>query len=428
MLNPHNPVTADLLRDPDFVDLSCLDKGRFKRHTDESLFACYDRIAAVRVSKSERERLESVNGLNINPHGILAHLPLRPFVRPISHTCADFAHTYLIDGCLTWDVWRWLKVIRRECNIRFSDIREYLGAFVWPRYSRSKLDPKSAFSDVRESSCMEADKLKMGASELLTVYPALRRFAEKALPRDKAVAERQSMLLGFKVIDTWIYLQGREDATERSRLDTAITEHIRMFEATTTAPLKLKHHKALAHLTDHLVKRRRLIWCLGLERKHKKLKSFLAHTCATKGFEESVTRSFMNEQMHHLQSEDAMRTGPRLVRARPASQELALELGGLSATMANTIVCGEQTYSLTDVVFFWNRDEASQVAIVGSFVQVDGTPFAIITPCARIDEDRWAAGTRVLAVALERLVSPCVWTRDGEAMLVLTPPKLMFPR
>ena len=115
----------------------------------------------------------------------------------------DFSHVYLIGGVLSWDIWLWLQALRCEWGVKWDMVREYVEKWTWPGHIAKKSKPSDAWKKTREVSCLEADKLKFGASEILTVYPVLRCLSETVAPPRVASKEREAVQAGFKVLDAW---------------------------------------------------------------------------------------------------------------------------------------------------------------------------------------------------------------------------------
>ena len=74
--------------------------GRFRRHSDETLWSVCDHLAAKKphLRKGEFAQLEQSLGMNFGTHGCLFDLELRRTWRPISMVQWDWMHCLLVQG------------------------------------------------------------------------------------------------------------------------------------------------------------------------------------------------------------------------------------------------------------------------------------------------------------------------------------------
>ena len=123
----------------------------------------------------------------------------------------------------------------------------------------------------REKSSKEF--LKVGASELLGVYPALRHFVLQSLMRSKKMAKHiESLLALMEICDHCrqaVRCRTRDRAIElASKLDEVVPRYLEAFKAAYGAEcMRFKHHQLL-HVPDQVKADGFLMTCWALERKH----------------------------------------------------------------------------------------------------------------------------------------------------------------
>jgi len=78
----------------DEYTIRCVDCSKVKQHTDETLYAYYDEIAAA--PQNERPMLEKSFGLKFNPLGLMS--TMRHIYQPKSNTIRDWMHMLVSGG------------------------------------------------------------------------------------------------------------------------------------------------------------------------------------------------------------------------------------------------------------------------------------------------------------------------------------------
>jgi len=115
---------SDLLEDGDdtYVDITCSDRRRFKRWTQQELYTTIDMVNAAwrrqqagAMSAAALHRLEQASGFNAAPFGILGDVELRELLNVYSNTHYDWMHSMLQNGTLTEEMCLFTQVCCLFC-------------------------------------------------------------------------------------------------------------------------------------------------------------------------------------------------------------------------------------------------------------------------------------------------------------------------
>jgi hypothetical protein len=83
------------------VCIKCTDMLKFRCNTDADVHAFYDHIAAAQLaglSPDDYDSMTQMLGIKLNPHGLMASLPLRSVYKPVTHCLRDWMHTLVSHG------------------------------------------------------------------------------------------------------------------------------------------------------------------------------------------------------------------------------------------------------------------------------------------------------------------------------------------
>jgi len=287
------------------VEITCTQPERFVKNEDEHVWAASDRLVALQgtVSQAELDRRQKAAGLTLNSHGVLSDMELRAHFKPVSSLTYDWQHTFLSNGVASQEVHCFLKACERA-GIR--DIWQLLGTFCAADWSFPKQHGNQAlhqiFNKAREKA--SSDHWKSGASELLSVYPLIRRFAESiVLNRCPSLrASVQSLVLCFKVLDLLQDAKGGDCDT--ANLQRAIQLHLQQHIRTYGEDLfKPKGHYAL-HIPDQIRRDGMLFDCFVVERAHQLAKLMAGPVQYTASFEKSVIAKTLLSRLRSLETFD----------------------------------------------------------------------------------------------------------------------------
>ena len=102
---------SELLEDGDdtYVDITCVDPRRFRRWTQDELYATIDMLNAAwrrnqagTMTNIALERLEKTSGHNATPYCILGGVEMREALNILEATRYDWMHSALQNGTITW--------------------------------------------------------------------------------------------------------------------------------------------------------------------------------------------------------------------------------------------------------------------------------------------------------------------------------------
>ena len=162
------------------VDISCTNYKTFDYCTDADSFANYDRLAAAHgvLGAGKFKALEQAMGLSYNPLSIIGLVALRHMMLPVSQIVLDWMHCFFVGGIFNHTVQKLMRVGKKVCN--FELLRTYIGSdWILPGYIRGLANLNGVFTDGREKAMFKSKGgMKGSASEMLTVYPMMRRFVE----------------------------------------------------------------------------------------------------------------------------------------------------------------------------------------------------------------------------------------------------------
>jgi len=399
------------------VAASCSDVTKLDFHTNETIWACADRLASAHLPKTDFENLEKAFGLNYHPEGLLHDHTLREYVKPAQHTMYDFMHVWLVSGVAHMEIFEFLQRLR-PFGVGYPQIDSYIRVWHWPKYVTNP--PTAAFNEARASSSSEA--FKAGASEILSLYPVLRHIIEVVVqPRGILQNEIKSILALFRVLDGFAAV-----AHKRVRFDhlqTAISDHMKRFaEAYPDQLMKPKHHFGL-HVPEQVKTRGRLWSCFVLERKHKELKRYATNTTLLKSMEESVTKDILNAQLRHAEYAD-FDIGPHLIQPIRDDGSLAHHFGfAPELLVSKAAYTGLGKISCEDIVLYRTDAAELQIGAVRVHVQVGVQLHTILEMYGKHPEMShvWCKRDVFCVVHLKQLCAPCIWTQVQCGIRVLTP-------
>ena len=288
------------------VEMTTTDIDRFDWCSDQDMFDATDLLqrSMPGMGVGAFKALQMSSGLNFNPRGVLADVPLRPFSRPASSWTWDPMHCMFSNGIVSFEVHLLLQHMRRDTPFGWGDIEAFCKSdWRFPNYIKNKgRAVHEVFKKSREESCRES--FKAGATELLLAFPLLLLFGELFLAANM-VAEMDSLRkLGRVIYEAQEAKFGRGDA---GRLLHAIQQHFAAFVLVySDDEVKPKHHY-MCHLPRQLQRDKFLIDTFALERKHYDVKKLADHTDNTREFEVSVlSRVHLAELRAHASIDDTV--------------------------------------------------------------------------------------------------------------------------
>ena len=331
--------------------------------TDGDIWNLYDRLAGLRghTSVADFDRHQKAFGITWCNHGVLGDADLRHHVGPVSSLTYDWQHTFLSNGIASQEVLNFLGACK-GIGIRniYGLLEQYCqAAWEYPFQHRGagRMIHK-IFCKSREKT--SHDHWRSGASELLSCYPFLRRFAESivAVQYPALQNEVRSLLCCCRVLD---HLQdakgGVNDApTLAQHVRTALDQHKLAYGSDDWRP---KQHYAL-HIPQQIVRDGMLYDCFVVERSHQLPKLVAEAVNFTGSFEKSVIGRAL---LHRLQALDAWDEREGLRSEKRSCPDLAAELGVDEVTLASSGQISGMLHNIGDLLLI-SDTMISMVAIM----------------------------------------------------------------
>ncbi len=309
------------------MEITCTDRSRFVRTSDADVWGQYDRLAAMqgRASRGDIDRLQKATGLTLNSRGVLSDAALRLCVGPVSTMTYDWQHTFLSNGVASQEMYQFLGACKGAGigNI-YALLEEFCQAdWTFPQQHQGGNAIHKVFNKTRERASQ--DHWKSGASELLSAYPLVRRFAESiVVVRFPAEMQLQveSLLLCCRVLD--LLQDAKGGVGDTAVLHGAVRAHLEKHtQAYGDEEFKPKMHYAL-HIPEQIDRDGRLYDCFVVERSHQLPKLLASSVKFTGSFERSVVARSLLVRLRDLEDWDE-RAGLR--GRQQACPELAVEAG-----------------------------------------------------------------------------------------------------
>jgi hypothetical protein len=255
------------------------------------------------MTKTRKEELEKMYGVNWNADGLLADRELRKHFGVVECFTYDWVHTLLQDGSFTIEVFHMLKA----CEIQHSTVEAFLKDPLWkfPAASSGKSGRlHTVFNSYRSSSSSEADKLKCSASEALGLYGLLRHFIEVyAVCSDDLVHHRTSFDAACKTVG--LLLAAKHEAGSCAAIGPHVSSsaaaHLEShIAAYGTALVRPKHHWQM-HLGDQLLRDKMVLDAFVIERMHLVTKRVADTVKNLARFERSVVSGVLTDHKRCLE-------------------------------------------------------------------------------------------------------------------------------
>jgi len=280
------------------------------------LYHSHDVLARVHddLGKGAFENLEKSYGVVFTPDGLLADLDLRAIVPPSTYV-RDPMHVMLSGGVANVEIYAFLRSVSRAApGFSWKGLRDFASAaWLFPgRSSHVKL--ADVFSDSRETASKSAEIFKAGASEVLSVYPILRYFAEVVVATigscEKVVA---SFLACCTVLDLSQMLKvgGQNDPALVLEFKNACSRFLGLHVFAYGREFAKPKHHYLLHCSTQYEEDGKWLDCFVHERKHQVIKAQATDVKNTRSFERSVLMPVCNSMLHLMEGmQPSGLTGP----------------------------------------------------------------------------------------------------------------------
>ena len=364
------------------VGISCPSYARLQLNTDHHIWVMADTLSAMAPTSTKQalRTRERVFGLNLNVHGLLYNMQLRPYVLPASTYTFDPMHVFFVSGIVNFELYLFLNHIKAQLGIGYTSLHEACQAdWVWPSWTQAGC-VKKIFSERRARHNVES--VRASAAELVACYPIVRHWVSTVVePGGVAAAQVRSVLALFDVLDLMDVLKFNFSYAAARELQPAVERHLAMFvEAYGEESVKPKHHMAL-HIAPQLLRDGAYLDCFPVERKNKVTKACASHNSNPGNkYEASVLGRLLVEQASHLQQ--VRHQGLDCPMADPV---LAAALQVATCFVSRVMTEGWRRLSQGMLVF-----SSGQAFLVQACLQVDGVLAAL---CQRLVPQPSLSGT-----------------------------------
>lgn len=325
----------------DAVGLDCHECGRFRKRSNEDVFAAVDDLVQQQpvLSKTAFENLQTNVGFNLVPEGILLDHSLRRIYKPVDHCIRDYMHTVVGDGVANTLIAVCLHAAAVH-GFALEHVQRFMSQCMLPsKYGKVHLNWLS-------KNRLKKNSLTSFASTVLTIVPIIHMFFERFCTGVPELAEH---LRCFKLLHVilGILTTGPEDAAKYTdTLRRLICEmHEVMVKISKPHQRKPKLHH-LHHVVDGILWLGKLISCFVCERKHRSVKDSALHVF--RHIEHTVLADVINKQSQQIIRggqlfEDNFLVHPRPVKGAPDD---------LRQSRNAVLRCG--AVAIGDVVFLHN--------------------------------------------------------------------------
>ena len=250
------------------------------------------------------------SALVVHP-GLLQDVELRQFHRPVTGSRFDPMHCMYANGLFSHELGRWLSAGKKQkpVGIRFAHLDAFINADWKCGFTDSKHFQKrrDAFSSKREAAFAKRkdDGVKMMASDCLTLYPLLRRFAEIYGMGDAMVDHTKAVLALLDVSDVLQQAKKQQLSCSRETMAKLIRDlvarylQVRMAVYGPDDAIPKEHHTR--HIWRQFLEDGLVLDCWVLERMHLLIKAFANEMLNTNKFEKTVISRAVIERTRQLQ-------------------------------------------------------------------------------------------------------------------------------
>jgi hypothetical protein len=394
------------------ISLTCFDTRKFKKHTNESLWAIVDELrrAKTRVSATKFAALETDLGLNYNPDGLMFDDELRKCYLPANHMLRDWMHTLGQDGVANTHIACAIYALDEsgvppERIINFAELCRYPSKW-------GKLD-KWAFSPKR----LRDETIVSFASTILTMVPVfhlfLDMFAKDILPQHFKCFTYLHHIVG-------ILRTGPDTAPQFiDTLRTLMERHFELFQELYDANIKPKMHH-LFHVIDHMEWLGKLLSCFVTERKHRDVKHSALYVF--RHIEHTVLADVVNKAIEQVID------GFDLYKVQFMVRPTAAEIAGHAFRRSSHIVAIIGPLAAGDMVITHDGVVGS---IIGFWQQSDdATIYAEIDAHECIGNNtqvRSMYRTQRMFIDIAMIVDALIWVMESPAIIRISiPPAMLY--
>lgn len=337
------------------VDITETDYSRLDLATDAEIWEVIDMLKAAHSSGDKKllQDLEMAHGFRHVAKGLWQDIEMRQFIKPATGVRYDPMHCMYVGGVMGHGIFEFLAACKKlRKTSAFSSLNDFINAdWECPFASRGGLAKiRHAFTDKREAASKRKTGIKMMASEQLSVYPMIRRFAE--VVQNPALEDHCQCVYAMCDVADALQEAKRQQYDDREsmahRIKDLIVRYLRVRLAVYgTSRVKPKHHMLL-HMFEQLLMDGLMLDCFILEHMHLLIKAYADMVANTIAFEKSITIRAVAERCRQLK---AKVSGTRLQGSQVPSPEVSAILQHQVAVGRHLSMASGQELHVEDVIF-----------------------------------------------------------------------------
>ena len=386
-----------------------LDAMKFVKHTDRSIWKIVD-ILAIRqteLSKGEFKDYQSNVGFNYAPYGILRDVPLRAKLKPVTATCFDPMHVYLVGGLFHNEMTALMAELGQH-GINQARTHTFVNQWTWPAAVRDRgVSGKSLFAKKFDGD------FKSSASEALSLYPVLREFVAQITDHRLKMACNSFKGIALVLDNLRLASAGKITGDD---LHASILTHLQAFKAAYGEDrLVPKAHYAM-HLAEQLKAHGILLTCFVHERRHKEIKRF-ANQMATgvAGVETSLLKDLFLNHTLDLINFDTPSVGNWTQCPPELSVSFANHLGLLILEDSLEIGLWSHKIKRGDVVV---TENPSLVGEVNVHFKYGADFFSLICVYNKVQTNMFRKSDDIVLIDTTQILGACIHHWSGEVCKV----------
>ena len=391
------------------VHYKTTDFAKFKAHTNESLYLCYDTVCAA--APDTRQRVSQLLGLNMNEDGLLHDRAMRHIYHPADHTIRDHQHVLTSDGVANKQLAQLMRVLLQS-RVSIAMVQQYVTAVKLP-HCHGKTDAHW-ISKKRLGKKMES--LASFSGVVLSLVPIVLMFLLETVVDDASPIRPHVDCLTTLWHILGLVMLGPVDAMAHVDLLRAlISRHAEQYTNLYPSSQTPKFHQ-LFHIPDNALFVGRLLSCFVLERKHRTTKR--AALFVFRYIEGTVIKDLVNRQCEAVAGRESLFLERYIVTPRKLvlSASVTMYHGKQAVLPCGSVRSGDvvciSSGECGEIVGFW-RAAGSPTIVVrmsmfrpspsGSYRWLVADPTSHVTDSAEI-------------------LAPVIWRRIGDNEIRVMPP------
>ena len=268
--------------------------------TNEDVYQSFDRLSAR--LETERPAIfkawEQATGWTYTQHGLMYCQQLRQHFKPVDAYMHDWMHG-VCQGVLNILALLVLESLQVSGLDVFKSLAAYCNLFILPGIYKS-CRPFEIVSKM--DTHRKAKRLKVSASDMLTVYPLLRYYVLTCGKHADCQAACSAFLSGCLLLDLLLCTMYEHIPVTGEQLDSAVEACLCWCHKAGWQKSMIKKFHWLLHYGDSLNQHGCLIPCWSMERKHKRITSTATRIQNLKHFESSVYTEVLADEVYRLQT------------------------------------------------------------------------------------------------------------------------------